>query len=376
MNYTMENEDAAQANRNLRSHLAGDHPNWEFVKMQLRKLPVSTELSTRGCTDEDPMGRSLLLGILTKDPPIDVVNETMRAFPDALVVNVSAYFLASRCNDLNVIRSIIRICVAMADPGICPYPWISMSHVSVGAAKVIIEEYPEGVLQKCIGSKHSLLDRELFSVENFRDCQPKPCWWEKLVLMLRAAEHGTIEATPSSCHPIHTALRRALMNPDFFKNQKVTQRVVWLMHQLRLKDPTLFRQTDQNGDLPLHVALRATCTAGSGFAQTKDLIAVLVDAHAESARTKTAEGRLPIHLGLENGWPCHDVLLQVAPDCLQSKDPKTGLYPFQLAACAKTWDKKRKRTQGLDTTYALLRKDPLQARPLQARGLLEKTSTP
>jgi hypothetical protein len=58
---------------------------------------------------------------------------------------------------------------------------------------------------------------------------------------------------------------------------------------------------------------------------------MLVDSFRETTTLCTQYGRLALHLGLENGWLCHDVLLNGAPNSLHRRDPKTEMYPFQLA---------------------------------------------
>jgi hypothetical protein len=91
-----------------------------------------------------------------------------------------------------------------------------MRHVSVQAAEAIIKEHRQGVLQQCLGflGKCRYLDRELFSTLDFKHRQPDPGWWEKLILMLEAAE--TLEETQSPSFPIHFLMRRVTNQPEFF----------------------------------------------------------------------------------------------------------------------------------------------------------------
>jgi hypothetical protein len=350
----------------LQAHLASNNLNWNFVKSTLANLPVASEESTRGSLKDDPMGRSLLVDLLSKDPSIDVIEACLRAFPDSLVMNVSAYFMASQCRDLNIIRSMIRYQKRQA-LDTCPYPWIGMSHVPIKAAEAIIEEYPQGVLEPCFGSKYCLLDRTLFAPDDLQRRQPAGSWFEKLILMLKSAELVTRNDKSTTFHPIHTLIRRIMTRSEFFKKRSVAQHCVWLLYQLRLKYPSLFRIVDGNGDAPIHVLLKSPCLVGPGSAYAQDFIAILVDAYGTSASLVTREGRLPLHLGLANGWPCHEILLRAAPHSLHRRDPVTFLCPFQLAACAKPIRRKsskraRTETSGdLDVIYSLLRQDPLQA---------------
>jgi hypothetical protein len=361
---------ASQAEESLRAHLSEPKVDWEFVKSALNELPVATEASTRTSLANDPMGRSLLIDILAKDPTVEVIEASLRAFPDALVMNVSAYFAASQCQDLDVIRSLVCYSQQQQMTAECPYPWIMMSHISAVAAEAIIRKYPQGVLEQCKGSIHCLLDQTIFSVDEFKRRLPAdPSWWEKLILMLKSIEHESLDES-KQFHPIHTLVHRVVSKPEFFMNLKVAQHIVWLLHQLRLKYPSLFCLVDGNGDAPLHVALRATCNTGPGIAYARDLVAVLVDSFKKSASLVTREeGRLPLFLGLENGWPCHDVLVTAAPHSLHRRDTVTRLYPFQVAACTKPYDYRKRATKrakkdmigDLNVVYALLRQDPLQA---------------
>jgi hypothetical protein len=89
-------------------------------------------------------------------------------------------------------------------------------------------------------------------------------------------------------------------------------------------------------------------------------VKLLVAAHPDSARY-VLEGRLPIHLAVENGWPCHDLLLCVHPEALNIRDQATGFVPFQSAAMSEAGD------LSLDVTFELFRADPVNALIQQSR---------
>lgn len=352
----------AEAEQSLHAHFAGEKVDWRFVVSALRKLPVATESKTRKSVAVDPMGRRLLIDLLSKDPPVDAVEACLRAFPDALTMNVSAYFTACRCQDLSVFTWLIRYSLRRETYSKCPYSWITMSHVSFEAAQAIIREYPLGVLQQCTGSEYCLLDQTLFVVDNIE----QPQLWDKLVVMLKAAEHSSLDEK-KDFHPIHTLVHRVVTRSEFFEDRKNAQRIVWLLHQLHLLYPELFRILDSNGNAPLHIALEASCLSGPGTVYAQNLVSILVDSYKGSASLVTPkEGRLPMVLALENEWPCHDILLRAAPHSLHRRDPVTCLYPFQIAACAKLSRRKNPTRvkvgdghQELNIIYSLLRQDPL-----------------
>jgi hypothetical protein len=82
---------------------------------------------------------------------------------------------------------------------------------------------------------------------------------------------------------------------------------------------------------------------------------MLLEAHPLSAK-HLVNGRLALHMAVENGWPCHDLLLAVFPEALDVPDRKTELFPFQTAA------KEDMSKTSLDVTFELLRANPTHAR--------------
>jgi hypothetical protein len=131
--------------------------------------------------------------------------------------------------------------------------------------------------------------------------------------------------------------------------------VLWLLQQLRLCDRWVFEKTSSDGLYPLHYVLSHKCTENqSGLVPSRELVKLLLAAHPASAR-HTLKGRLPIHVAVENGWPCHDLLLSVYPEALDARDPATGFVPFQAAANSDG------SGLSLDVTFELFRANPVHA---------------
>lgn len=150
---------------------------------------------------------------------------------------------------------------------------------------------------------------------------------------------------------------------DFWGTPERTRHVLWLLHQLRWTDHWVFEKRSADGRYPLHHVLSHKCTTNpSGLPAARELIKLLVEAHPASA-SHSFEGRLPLHMALENGWPCHDLLLAAYPDALDSQDVESELYPFQAAA-----HQVSSSPMALDVTFELLRANPNHASTLGAHA--------
>jgi hypothetical protein len=105
---------------------------------------------------------------------------------------------------------------------------------------------------------------------------------------------------------------------------------------------------------------------------SKAIIEYLLEEHPESAGISDERGRLPLHVAVENGLPCIDLLIQTEPRALSTRCLVTHMYPFQLAAyglatreehCA---SKDAQTIAAIETAYNLLRKSPTTAHVLTA----------
>lgn len=152
---------------------------------------------------------------------------------------------------------------------------------------------------------------------------------------------------------------------DFLTNTQQAQHVLWLLHQLRFTDQWVFEKQDLDGSYPLHLVLSHPCIVeGPCLAVARELVKILLEAHPASARY-AIHGRLALHMAVENGWPCHDLLLAVFPEALDISDPMTELFPFQTAAAMEQSCAADASFCDLDVTYELLRANPTHAGALE-----------
>mmetsp|Transcript_18515 Transcript_18515/g.26151 ORF Transcript_18515/g.26151 Transcript_18515/m.26151 type:complete len:396 (-) Transcript_18515:229-1416(-) len=335
--------------------------------------------ANRDLSECDSMGRSLILEVIKKDPPNDILEDILSIYPQCLTLNISAFFVACKHASQDVQRFLIQHVVYQKQDS-CPYPWIVFESVTEEGARLLLEKFPQGVLQGVTDNARieCPLDTMLFSPVFTESRSPDNQWWQKLKLMLMVAEYGTVSSTSErKHHPIHILLDRVLENPNFFTKPKVAQHVISVLRFIQETEPDEFRKRDEDGNYPLHTLVKCKVPSKSSrksdvcIEAAKKLILLFIQAHPVAAGASTGDGRLPLTLAIENGWPYHDELLKAAPDVLQVRDKKTKLFPFQTAACAastrKYTKKSRKRCfDELDLTFTLLLQDPMQA-----RGLLE-----
>ena len=112
------------------------------------------------------------------------------------------------------------------------------------------------------------------------------------------------------------------------------------------------RKLDSQGRLPLHLACARTNKVGLEPSANTVAHKLVAEYRGAAYMATTKCSRLPIHFAVETRQTIKLIaaLLKAYPNSLNVKDPKTGLWPFLLAASHD------ERT--VDTSYSLLRADP------------------
>jgi len=82
----------------------------------------------------------------------------------------------------------------------------------------------------------------------------------------------------------------------------------------------------------LHTILSGSYHNKIGIYGARSIVKYVIKKYPDAAKMMNLEGRLPLHVAIEHGWPCHDLLVNAAPPALEAMDTKTGFYPFQIAA--------------------------------------------
>lgn len=152
----------------------------------------------------------------------------------------------------------------------------------------------------------------------------------------------------------------------------VARHALWLLHELFVTDQWVFEKVNAKGQCPLQYVLgQKLCTAQQpGLVVARELIKILLQANPQSAKCKQ-DGRFAIHMAVENGWPCHDLLLAIFPEALEVPDAK-NMLPFHSAAAA-SGGYCREETPGkisnLDVAFELLRANPTQILSLRNNSM-------
>jgi len=246
----------------------------------------------------------------------------------------------------------------------CPYPWIFSDLMTVEAVQTILQVYPQGVLQRSsLLSNLSPLDFFLRSTGVIETRVFDQVMWSKFKLVLVAAQCTEEPECNQNISPVHTILKRYLSYSDFFENMHVARHALWLLHQLFVTDQWVFEKFNARGQYPLQFVLgqKLSTAQQPGLVVARELIKILLQAHPQSAKYKQ-DGRFAIHMAVENGWPCHDLLLALFPEALEVPDAK-NMLPFQTAAASSSAGCRTETSgmiSGLDIAFELLRANPTQ----------------
>jgi hypothetical protein len=149
-----------------------------------------------------------------------------------------------------------------------------------------------------------------------------------------------------------------------------SQTIFSFLNLVRQHSPEQFRTRDVSDSLPLHIAVQLPFDPARAIIvleYPEAVIEFLLYEYPEAAGIADGQGRLPLHIAMEHGLPCADLLLDAEPRALETRCMVTHMYPFQLAALA--WEdsehemhsvptQSNKQIEEINTMYTLLRKMP------------------
>jgi len=122
------------------------------------------------------------------------------------------------------------------------------------------------------------------------------------------------------------------MADDEDDNQEASMDIDYGLEIVKLlldQHPSSIRLRDSlSGSLPVHLALCHNPLATEAIEHFLDLYPIAVT-------MPDGNGRLPLHLALIEGSPSWRSILSLSPTKIETRDPITGLLPFQLAAMSK-----------------------------------------
>ena len=249
---------------------------------------------------------------------------------------------------------------------------------------MLLEECPDGALTFILGHHDSKHYKSLAAMVVIgKNASADPNYWEKMNLVLMAATCGTVSGSELNGRRflILHAFLEMISGVGSFQEQfpiycgDISSRVMRVLELLKERVPEQFHCQDDFGSHPLHIAVRNK--HASTYESTRDtsslVIEYLVKEYRKSAGSPDEQGRLPLHVAVENALPCIDLLIQAEPRALVTRCLVTRMYPFQLAAyglatreeyCTST---DKQIIAAVETTFNLLRNSPSTARVLAAR---------
>lgn len=233
------------------------------------------------------------------------------------------------------------------------------ARISPSHAKLLLLHFPEAVIDSNHGTfAVSPLDR---MVSGYFIHGETTAWVEKLRIALRVAAYvrlrrEQIEQDPtlpkeitmpsfffsSDCHvlrrresgiiggaklnsaqtfyPYHELIR-LIISPDFQGTRFGKDGFLRTITACSKSDPDAFLRMDNEGNLPIHVALQSTCNSVLGVDGERRLIRYLLNLNRSTSLclegNTCVDGprRLPLRMSIENGWPVFDLIIAAALAC-------------------------------------------------------------
>lgn len=228
-------------------------------------------------------------------------------------------------------------------------------------------------------------------------------FWDILNLVLLKVTKGVTRVQNLTegqrYYPLHSFLRlmwKASMCENYHSSMKFTniyierrKSNILVLEIIKARDPAQFRTRDDQGYLPIHIAAKLAFHVGeeeqdgeqendsttidsewnewvrqeySTFVKySSAIVRFLLDEYPESARVLDDQWRLPLHIALEHGSPCWNLLEQAEGRAVTTRCPETRMYPFQIAAAAARRDdmpSQMSEAIATNAVYTLLRKAP------------------
>jgi len=268
-----------------------------------------------------------------------------------------------------------------------PLYGVDSRYCSVAVAKALLEEYPSGGTKADPDIMRSPLVSILNDITNDYNApsQEDPFdemkRYEKLKYILQAHQHSTVGARLEDkgivCKTLHSFLwcisssqvphafeygdsmgRGRVLGEFMAAKEKDGSNMFPSIHTSLLRILKLmkddnrdqFRQADEEGKNPIQVMLQDDAPPSMSQRAVETTVAIhrfLLGEFPESISVPDERGRLPLHYAIENKWPIGAVL-ESYPAGASTRDPVSGLHPFQLAGVAGS----------LDSCFDLLVKEP------------------
>ena len=145
---------------------------------------------------------------------------------------------------------------------------------------------------------------------------------ESLVFRRRGSTlTGNAAANSSQTFYPYHELIRLLISPNFQGTRFGKDGFMKTLIACTESEPDAFLRMDNEGNLPIHVALQSTCETSLGIDGERRLIKYLLNLdpctslRLEGSEICGGQKRLPLRLSIMNGWPVFDLIITAALSC-------------------------------------------------------------
>lgn len=316
--------------------------NWHKAVRECKKNPIDASYQ-----DGDDFETPLYLACQNR-PPVRVIRALLEAFPQAvetksrhgdLPIHVACRFNAS--ND--VLKELVK-----------DYPHTAACQTKFGQTSIVMLWESRDATNLTVHNRRVATDHCYRSV-----------FWQKMQILLEAV------AKSRDTSVLHAAISLGSLGCP----HQVLEYVLYMF-------PDLVRQVDQDGRLPIHMAVGPsswTAPEDSSYRRKykpreQMTIEKLLKLYPEAALIPDpVSKRYPLHTALANrhSWEGGvKELFEAAPNLMVVIDPVTGVYPFQLAAIPAG-----DTLVDLGTIFSVLRAHPAVLESCGRRSLQEESSS-
>lgn len=283
--------------------------DWTLLKHQIRTYP-GVELG-------DSSGCHLLQSILRNNPPCDVIEEFIRIYPKSFV-SMDPFYVACQHASDEVVELLMNLTIKARQEENIRWSMVALlgdARLRLRHAKMLLKKSPHSLVDPNHGIFNICpLDRMISGAFIHGDIK---VWMNKLKLALQVAELGSLDEDATNFHHYHVLIRKLISKTyrgGKFGALTFTNGLSACIEgelQSSLRNPMAL--VDDDGNLPLHIALSTPCDTNLGVTGERKLIKFLLQANPISVLQPSSTGENPLRLCISNGWPCYDIIISYYP---------------------------------------------------------------
>lgn len=292
--------------------------DWTLLKHQIRTYP--------GMELGDSSGCHLLQSILRNNPPCDVIHEFIRIYPKSFI-SMDPFYVACQHASDEVVELLMNLTIQARQEENIRWSMVALlgdARLRLRHAKMLLKKSPHALIDPNHGIFNICpLDRMISGAFIHGDIK---VWMNKLKLALQVAEFGSLDEEVTNFHHYHVLIRKLISKTyrgGKFVAFTFTNGLSACIEgelQTSLRNPMAL--LDDDGNLPLHVALSTPCDTNLGVTGERKLIKFLLQANPTSVLQPSSTGENPLRLCIRNGWPVYDIIISYYP--IEYKEPTSN----------------------------------------------------